>query len=112
MMSEDPKPINLLKTEYKLLGKIGSGGFSFVYLVENISSGVLRAAKGTSQPRNQLRILTRTKNVTHLHLQITITFYPTIPKTYNYLSISITIDTHLSKCDFITGAGRTNWVLI
>ena len=59
MMSEDPKPINLLKTEYKLLGKIGSGGFSFVYLVENISSGVVRAAKVTSQPLNPLRILTR-----------------------------------------------------
>ena len=44
-MAESPKPINLLKTEYKLLGKIGSGGFSFVYLVESTKSGVLRAAK-------------------------------------------------------------------
>ena len=47
MTSDTPKPINLLKSEYKLLGKIGSGGFSFVYLVESISSGVLRAAKET-----------------------------------------------------------------
>ena len=45
MMSDSPKAINLLKTEYKLLGKIGSGGFSFVYLVESINSGVVRAAK-------------------------------------------------------------------
>ena len=53
MMSDSPKPINLLKTEYKLLGKIGSGGFSFVYLVESISNGVLRAAKeGTSQSKS------------------------------------------------------------
>ena len=40
------KPINLLKSEYKLLGKIGSGGFSFVYLVEDIAKpGDLCAAK-------------------------------------------------------------------
>ena len=40
------KPINLLKAEYKLLGKIGSGGFSFVYLVETIAkTGALCAAK-------------------------------------------------------------------
>lgn len=40
------KPINLLKSEYKLLGKIGSGGFSLVYLVESLlNNGRLCAAK-------------------------------------------------------------------
>ena len=40
-----PKPINLLKSEYKLVGKLGSGGFSFVYLVESLDSGQMCAAK-------------------------------------------------------------------
>ena len=47
------KPINLLKSEYKLLGKIGSGGFSFVYLVESIkNSGELFAAKFQVETRS------------------------------------------------------------
>ena len=47
------KPINLLKSEYKLLGKIGSGGFSFVYLVESIeNSGELCAAKFQVETRS------------------------------------------------------------
>ena len=28
------KPITLLKSEYKLMGRLGSGGFSLVYLVQ------------------------------------------------------------------------------
>ena len=43
--NKEAKPINLLKSEYKLLGKIGSGGFSFVYLVESLSNGEMCAAK-------------------------------------------------------------------
>ena len=43
--NKEAKPINLLKSEYKLLGKIGSGGFSFVYLVERLSNGEMCAAK-------------------------------------------------------------------
>ena len=91
MMSEDPKPINLLKTEYKLLGKIGSGGFSFVYLVENITSGVLRAAKGrslsTSQSTESIdKILT--PNVTS----------PSNKTTYCNLSVTIHLTfTHLNE---------------
>ena len=45
MSNKEAKPINLLKSEYKLLGKIGSGGFSFVYLVERLSNGEMCAAK-------------------------------------------------------------------
>ena len=35
--SLEAKPINMLKTEFKLLGKLGSGGFSSVYLVESLN---------------------------------------------------------------------------
>ena len=40
-----PKPINLLKNEYKLVGKLGTGGFSLVYSVESVETGVMCAAK-------------------------------------------------------------------
>ena len=42
---EPPKPINLLKSDYKLVGKLGSGGFSFVYSVESVDTGIMCAAK-------------------------------------------------------------------
>ena len=40
-----PKPINLLRTEYKLMGKLGTGGFSLVYSVESVDTGLMCAAK-------------------------------------------------------------------
>ena len=58
------KPINLLKSEYKLLGKIGSGGFSFVYLVESIeNSGELCAAKFQVETRSVIFVEPVTPNV-------------------------------------------------
>ena len=42
----EAKPINDLKTEFKLLGKLGSGGFSNVYLVQSLDErGGMYAAK-------------------------------------------------------------------
>ena len=44
--TNEVKPINMLKSEFKLLGKLGSGGFSNVYLVESLEKkGEMFAAK-------------------------------------------------------------------
>ena len=59
--NKEAKPINLLKSEYKLLGKIGSGGFSFVYLVERLSNGEMCAAKF------QVRNIVSNQHSTALH---------------------------------------------
>ena len=45
MLPLPPKPINLLKCEYKLVGKLGTGGFSLVYSMESVDSGRMCAAK-------------------------------------------------------------------
>ena len=41
----DSKPVTLLKDEYKMVKKLGSGGFASVFLVSNQSDGRFYAAK-------------------------------------------------------------------
>ena len=41
----DSKPVTILKDEYKMVKKLGSGGFASVFLVSNQSDGIFYAAK-------------------------------------------------------------------